>query len=100
MRYIRRVRVMYCHTLVSPGIGAVLHTGFFRNVLIMDDLPELGYPMKPAEICLRSAWRMANWRRRAMSEPLPKEFVMLAWKARVGYSSDNNFTQVACDFHR
>jgi hypothetical protein len=30
-----------------------------------------------------------------MSEPLPKEFVMEAWKARVGYSRESNLTQRA-----
>jgi hypothetical protein len=33
---------MYCHTLVSPGIGATVQTRFFRNVLMMDDLPVFG----------------------------------------------------------
>lgn len=26
MRKMRFMRVMYCHTLVSPGMGATLHT--------------------------------------------------------------------------
>lgn len=30
-----------------------------------------------------------------MSEPLPKEFVMEAWKARVGYSRERSLTQRA-----
>ena len=30
-------------TLVSPGIGAVLHTRFLRSVLITELLPTLGY---------------------------------------------------------
>jgi hypothetical protein len=34
--------VMYCHTFVSPGIGATLHTFFFRRVFMTDDLPVLG----------------------------------------------------------
>lgn len=33
---------MYCHTLVSPGMGATEHTFFFRRVLMMEDLPTLG----------------------------------------------------------
>ena len=37
----------------------------------------------PTEICLRSLWREENWRSRAMREPLPKELLMLAWKAVV-----------------
>ena len=40
--------------------------------------------MKPTEICLRSEWREENCRRSWMREPLPKEFVMEAWNARVG----------------
>ena len=36
------------------------------------------------EICFRFEWRDENWRRRAIKEPLPNEFVMDAWKARVG----------------
>lgn len=63
---------------------------------MMDDLPVLGYPMKPAEICLRFECSVANWRRRAMREPLPKEFVREAWKARVGYSVERDFTHAAC----
>jgi len=51
--------------------------------------------MKPAEICLRLEWRVLNWRSRAMSEPLPKEFVSDAWKARVGYSVESDLTQAA-----
>jgi len=51
---------------------------------MMDDLPVLGYPMKPTEICLRFECRVENWRRRVMSEPLPKELVREAWKASVG----------------
>jgi hypothetical protein len=30
-----------------------------------------------------------------MREPLPKEFVIEAWKARVGYSADSVLTHVA-----
>jgi len=38
---------------------------------------------------------MANWRNNAMREPLPKEFVIEAWKARVGYSRERSLTHVA-----
>lgn len=31
-----------------------------------------------------------------MSDPFPKEFVMDAWNASVGYSFDNVRTQAAC----
>ena len=41
-------------TLVSPGMGAVLHTRFLRSVLMMDDLPTLGYPKKPTLTCFLS----------------------------------------------
>ena len=51
---------------------------------MMDDLPVLGYPMNPTEICFLEAFRVENWRRRVIKLPLPKEFVMEAWKARVG----------------
>lgn len=65
---------MYCHTLVSPGIGATVQTFFFRTaavscsdlrwtglrlylgdirVLMIEDFPVFGYPMKPTEICFR-----------------------------------------------
>ena len=84
IKYIRFISVIYCQILVSPGIGATVHTFFFRNVLMIEDLPVLGYPMKPTEICFRSEWRDENWRRREIREPLPKELVMDAWNASVG----------------
>mmetsp|Transcript_5068 Transcript_5068/g.17617 ORF Transcript_5068/g.17617 Transcript_5068/m.17617 type:complete len:200 (-) Transcript_5068:1164-1763(-) len=42
MRKTRLVSVMYCHTLVSPGMGAVLHTFFVLSVLMTELLPTLG----------------------------------------------------------
>lgn len=42
MRYIRFMSVIYCQILVSPGIGATVQTFFFRNVLMMEDLPVFG----------------------------------------------------------
>jgi hypothetical protein len=42
MRYIRFMRVIYCHTFVSPGIGATVQTFFFRRVFMIEDLPVLG----------------------------------------------------------
>jgi hypothetical protein len=51
--------------------------------------------MKPAEICLREAWSIANCRSSAISEPLPNEFVREAWKARVGYSVERDLTHAA-----
>lgn len=50
----------------------------------MDDFPVFGYPMKPTDICLRSECKAENCRRREISEPFPKEFVIEAWKASVG----------------
>lgn len=69
------MRVMYCQTFVSPAMGAVLHTFFFRRVFIMEDLPVLGYPMNPTEICFRFECSDENCRKRVMREPFPNEFV-------------------------
>lgn len=52
--------------------------------------------MKPTDICLRSECREENWRRSWIREPLPKEFVIEAWKARVGKSFERERTQAAC----
>lgn len=95
MRKIRRIRVIYCQTFVSPGIGATLQTFFLRRVLIILDLPVFGYPMSPTETCFRSLCRTENWRSSWMREPFPNEFVMEAWKARVGYSLERRRTQEA-----
>lgn len=73
-----------------------MQTFFFRSVLMMEDLPVFGYPMKPTEICLRSEWSDENCRRSWIREPLPKEFVIEAWKARVGYSFERWRTHDAC----
>ena len=51
--------------------------------------------MKPTEICLRAEWREENWRRSWIKEPLPKELVMEAWKASVGYSFERARTHEA-----
>lgn len=87
---------MYCHTLVSPGIGATVHTFFFRKVLMIEDLPVLGYPMNPTEICLRSECKEENCLNNWIKEPLPKEFVMDAWNASVGRDFDKCLTHAAC----
>ena len=76
-------------------MGAVLQTTFLRKVFIMEDFPVLGYPMKPTETCFLSEWRIANWRNNAIKEPLPKEFVIDAWNAKVGCSFDKCRTHVA-----
>lgn len=62
---------------------------------MIDDLPVFGPPIKPTEICLRSLCREENCLRSWIREPFPKEFVMLAWNARVGYSLDSVRTQFA-----
>lgn len=63
----------------------------------MDDLPVLGPPIRPTEICFRSECREENWRRSWIREPFPKELLMLAWNARVGYSLERRRTQEAYD---
>ena len=77
-------------------MGATVQTFFFLKVLIMEDFPVFGYPMNPTEICLRLEWSDENWRSKVINEPLPKEFVILAWNARVGYSFDSARTHDAC----
>jgi len=72
-----------------------VQTFFFRRVLMMEDLPELGYPIRPTEICFLSLWRVENCRRSWIREPLPKELVIEAWKARVGYDLERRRTQEA-----
>ena len=47
-------------TLVSPGIGATLHTFFCLRVLMIEDLPVLGYPTNPMDICFLSEWSLEN----------------------------------------
>ena len=47
---------------------------------------------------MRAEWRMENWRRRVIREPLPKLLVMLAWKASVGYSFERRRTHCAYAF--
>jgi len=61
----------------------------------MEDLPVLGYPMKPTEICLRDECRAENWRRSEIRDPFPNELLIEAWNARVGYSLPRRRTQLA-----
>lgn len=42
MRKMRFMRVMYCHTFVSPGMGATLQLFFFTRELITLLLPTFG----------------------------------------------------------
>ncbi len=79
---------MYCHTLVSPAIGATLHTFFFLNALMTELLPVFGYPINPTLICFRSLCSLPNCRKSWMRAPLPNGFVRLAWNAKVGCSWD------------
>jgi hypothetical protein len=74
----RFINVMYCQTFVSPGIGAVVHTFFLRRVLMIEDFPVFGYPIKPTEICFRELCKEENCRSREIRVPFPKLFVMLA----------------------
>ena len=53
--------------------------------------------MKPTEICFLSEKSVENWRRSWMSEPLPNELLMDAWKAMVGWYCERCLTQRACD---
>ena len=85
IRYIRRVRVMYCQTLVSPGIGATLQTLPFLSVFMTLLLPTLGYPIKPTDICFLSECSCENCRSSWIRDPLPKEWFGDAWNAKVGY---------------
>ena len=62
---------------------------------MMEDLPVLGYPMNPTEICFLFACNVENCRNNVMREPFPKEFVMDAWNANVGYSDDSCLTHFA-----
>lgn len=53
--------------------------------------------MKPTEICRLSECSAENCRRREIKDPLPKELLMEAWKASVGYSFESNRTHEACN---
>ena len=86
MRKMRFVRLTYCHTLVSPGMGAVTHTFFVLKALMTLDLPTFGYPMNPTETFCLSLRSRLNCRSSESNAPLPKGFVTDAWNARVGYS--------------
>jgi hypothetical protein len=65
----RLVSVIYCHTFVSPGMGATLHTTLVRRVLITDDFPTFGYPTNPTDIACLSLFKRASCRRRERREP-------------------------------
>lgn len=74
----RLVRAMYCHTLVSPGIGADLQTALLLSELMTELLPVFGYPMNPTEMFFLSLWKLSNCLKVWISEPLPNGFVTLA----------------------
>lgn len=85
MRYILLVKVIYCQTLVSPGIGAALHTFFSFKVFITLDFPTFGYPTNPILIFFLSRWKISNCLNKFMRDPFPNGFVMDDLKAMVGY---------------
>jgi len=87
---------MYCQILVSPGIGATVQTFFFLMVLMILDLPTLGYPMNPTEICFLSEWRTENCLKSWIRDPFPKELLMEAWNAMVGADNERCLTHRAC----
>mmetsp|Transcript_10832 Transcript_10832/g.36119 ORF Transcript_10832/g.36119 Transcript_10832/m.36119 type:complete len:217 (+) Transcript_10832:449-1099(+) len=84
MRLMRRVRATYCQIFVSPGIGAALQTAFARSALMTLDLPTLGKPTTPTEICCASLCSTAYCRSTLISAPLPYALVTEARKASVG----------------
>lgn len=67
--------MIYYQTLVSPGIGAALHTLFYLKELITEDLPTLGYPTNPILIFFLSLWKLSNYLNKLIKEPLPKELL-------------------------
>jgi hypothetical protein len=72
-------------TLVSPGIGATLHTFPLLSVLMTLLFPTLGYPINPTDICFLSECNWENCRKSWIKVPLPKLWFGEAWKAIVGY---------------
>lgn len=51
--------------------------------------------MRPTDICFRSECSALNCRKSWIKEPLPKEFVIEAWNASVGYSFESVRTHEA-----
>lgn len=92
MRYIFLVSVTYCHTFVSPGIGADLQAFLPLSVLMTEDLPTLGYPTKPTQVTCFLLLKRESCLSKEKRAPFPKGFVTLAWKASVGYSFERNWT--------
>lgn len=80
------VKATYYHTLVCPGIGALLQTFFFLNELITDDFPTLGYPIKPTETVFLSLWNLSNYLNNYNNVSLPKYLSTPALKAIVGWN--------------
>lgn len=62
---------------------------------MIEDFPVFGYPMNPTWICFRSECSEENCLRSWIKDPLPKELLMEAWNASVGYSLDRCRTQDA-----
>ena len=74
----------------SLQLDSILPLTFFvLRVLMTDDLPTLGYPMKPTEMNFLSLCSRLSCRSRPSRLPLPKGFVTLAWNASVGYSFES-----------
>lgn len=63
---------------------------------MIEDLPVLGYPINPTEICFLSVCSCENCLRSCIREPFPKELVIDAWNAKVGRSLERCLTQAAC----
>lgn len=91
------MRVIYCHTFVSPGMGATVHTFFFFRVLMILDFPTFGYPIKPTDICFLSEWRTENCRSSWIKAPFPKELLIDACIAIVGADRERCLTHRAYD---
>mmetsp|Transcript_137 Transcript_137/g.1076 ORF Transcript_137/g.1076 Transcript_137/m.1076 type:complete len:263 (+) Transcript_137:899-1687(+) len=92
MRYSFLVSVTYCHTFVSPGIGADLQAFLPLSVLMTEDLPTLGYPTNPTQVTCFLLLKRESCLSKEKRAPFPKGFVTLAWKASVGYSFERNCT--------
>lgn len=76
-------------------MGADLQTILLLRVLITEDFPTFGYPINPTLIVFLSLWKLSYYLRRLIKLPFPNEFVVLEWKARVGYSLERYLTHFA-----
>lgn len=76
--------VIYCQTLVYPGMGAALQTFFDFKVLITLDFPTLGYPTNPILIFFLSWCNISNCLNKLIRAPLPNGLVIDDLNAIVG----------------